>query len=375
MVSSALRFIHTADWQLGLRVRYIPGDAGASVRQARLRTVQAIGEAAREHGAEFVIVAGDVFEHHGLKQATVRKAFDVLKGFPVPVYLLPGNHDPLTPDALYQSDLWQRECPANVHVLTSIDPVAVRDDAFLLPCPITERQVLEDPTAHWGPGFGPSTGFRVGVAHGGIREILAGMEGDEADLGAAVSLDACERGRLDYLALGDWHGLLRVSERSWYPGTPDATRFKESHPGHVVLVDISAPGAVPEVTPLPVATLQWRQLSADLNGEADIAALERELEALPDKANTLVELELRGVLDLAEADMLEKRVLETSADRFLWVRPRDEHLGRRVDEDALAELADDGWVGDVVTTLQASPDPEAQQALQLLYRLHREVAP
>jgi len=234
-----IRFIHTADWQLGLRVNFIPGDAGAEVRNARLRTVRRIGEVAKEQEATFVVVAGDVFEHHGLKPATVRKTFDALRDYPCPVYLLPGNHDPLTPESLYTCDLWQRDCPANVHVLSSTEPVSVRDDAVLLPCPILDRQPLEDPTAHLAPDFGPDTGFRIGVAHGGIREILEGMR-DSADVSAAeISADTCERGALDYLALGDWHGLLKVNERTWYPGAPDATRFKERRPGHVLLVELA----------------------------------------------------------------------------------------------------------------------------------------
>ena len=75
-MGNALRFLHSADWQLGLRVRFIPGDSGAVVRDARLKTVARIGEVAREREAEFVLVAGDVFEHHGLKPSTLRKTFD-----------------------------------------------------------------------------------------------------------------------------------------------------------------------------------------------------------------------------------------------------------------------------------------------------------
>jgi len=90
-----VRFIHTADWQLGLRAHFIPGNAGAVVRDARRKTVQKIGTIAREFKVDFVVVAGDVFEHHGLKPETIRRSFDRMRDIPAQVLLLPGNHDPL----------------------------------------------------------------------------------------------------------------------------------------------------------------------------------------------------------------------------------------------------------------------------------------
>ncbi len=77
-----IKFIHTADWQLGLRVRYIPGDAGAIVRDARLRSVRNIGHLAGTEAADCVLVAGDIFEHHGLKPTTLRQTFDALRDYP-----------------------------------------------------------------------------------------------------------------------------------------------------------------------------------------------------------------------------------------------------------------------------------------------------
>ena len=370
MTDAPLRFLHTADWQLGLRARYIPGDAGAAVRDARLRTVRRIGEVARERDAAFVVVAGDVFEHHGLLPRTLRQTFDVLGIFGCPVYLLPGNHDPGTPDALYRSNLWQRECPANVHVLDTRDPVAVRADAHLLPCPLTERYDFEDPTAHLNEAFGPAEGFRIGVAHGGIREILARLDENPDELVRAISVEAATRGGLDYLALGDWHGLLRVDERTWYPGAPEATRFKEKKPGHVLLVELSAPGAPPQIEPVEVQTLRWRQVEADVNDDEEIDALGGRLDTLDDALeDCLVELHLRGTLDVDQHAQLETEVLARARDRFRWVRLRDEELHVIVREEALQEIAQDGWVGDVVAALAADPSPDAPRALRLLYRL------
>lgn len=372
MASRPMRFLHTADWQLGLRVRYIPGDAGARVRDARLAAVKRIGEVAAEQDVEFVVVAGDVFEHHGLKPATVRKAFDLLGAFPVPVYLLPGNHDPHTPDALYRSPLWARECPDNVHVLASSEPVTVRDDAHLLPCPILDRAVLDDPTEHLTAEYGPQEGYRIGVAHGGVREILAGMIDDEDELAADISAGTAARGRLDYLALGDWHGRFTVDERSAYSGTPEATRFKEKDPGQVLVVELTEPGAAPTVTPVAVNALNWHRCEAELDGEAELMALVELLEAIPDKGDALVELRLAGTVDVEMRARLDGEVLEQARDRLRWLRVRDDELHTIVRAKELASIAGEGWVKEVVDALVADEGEDAGRALRLLYRLHRE---
>ncbi len=368
-----MRFIHTADWQLGLRVRYIPGDAGAVVREARLQTVATIGDLARAQAADFVVVAGDVFEHHGLKPATLRKTFDVLAGYPCPVYLLPGNHDPFTPDSLYRAPLWKAACPPNVHALGDDTPVLAAPGAWILPCPLRERHTLDDPTDHLTPGFGPQGVIRVGLAHGGIREVLAGMrDPDDEALHNAIRIDAARAGGLDYLALGDWHGLLRVDDRTWYSGAPEPTRFKEKQPGYVLRVDIDAPGAPPRVEPHRVCTQTWVQHTATVRSAADLEDLEAALEALPDKRTTLLELFLEGTLDAADHARLGL-TLEAFADRLLWLRRRDERLAATVGEADLDEIAADGWVRRVVDELRAhEKDEVAQNALRLLYQLHTE---
>ena len=370
------RFLHTADWQLGLRVQFIPGDAGAEVRNARFKAIRRIGQVAAEHHVEAVIAAGDTFEHHGLKPETLRKTFDALKDYSVPVYILPGNHDPFTPDSLFRSDLWARECPANVHVLGSIDPVEVRPGAHLLPCPLLERRPLEDPTAHLDGEFGPTEGIRVGVAHGGVREILERMGEDTSELVSDVALDTSDRGRLDYLALGDWHGLLAFeAERTWYPGTPEATRFKEKTPGFVLVVEVAGPGAEPIVEPVRVNDLTWSTLEFELDSDEEIEALREALEAVPDKARTLLELHLVGTLDIGQRTRLDAEVLGPVSDRMRFLRLRDEGLHTVVRDEDLAELDAEGWVSDVVDALREDTTEAGQRALRLLYRLHREVAP
>ena len=61
-----MRFVHTADWQLGMTRYFLNGEAQPRYSAARRDVVAGIGPLAVEAGAEFVVVAGDVFEDNQL---------------------------------------------------------------------------------------------------------------------------------------------------------------------------------------------------------------------------------------------------------------------------------------------------------------------
>ncbi|HLS00648.1 MAG TPA: metallophosphoesterase, partial [Beutenbergiaceae bacterium] len=90
-----MRFIATADWQLGMSAHFLDDEARPRFHQARFDVVRRVGELAVEVGAECVVVAGDVFESNQLNRTVVARAVEALNTFQVPVVLLPGNHDPL----------------------------------------------------------------------------------------------------------------------------------------------------------------------------------------------------------------------------------------------------------------------------------------
>ncbi len=421
--AGALRFIHTSDWQLGLRAGFLPGDTGAAVREARLETVRRIGRVAAETGAAFVVVAGDVFEHHEVAPSVVRKAIEALRDYPCPVYLLPGNHDPYIAHGLYRSAAWV--WPDNVHILGAPHPVRVAPDprgtagplpdapVWLLPAPWLEHDSLTPFWAHLDAQLGraPGTprGFRVGVAHGGNADILASLRGEHSsggpgsggglgdDLGedgawdgdAAQDLPSSlpDDADLDYLAAGDWHGLLRIGPRYYYSGTPEATRFDEHNPGNVLVVTLPPPRDAerspepPRVDVVPVATHRWvpREpgvTERELTEAADVDALDAWFQALPDRSKTLVELHLRGTLSLADRARLDHDVLRPAAEALRFLRVRDERLHSQATDADLDALEREGWVGRMVERLRrdAPEDPAAAGALQLVYRLHKEVS-
>ena len=58
-----VKFLHTSDWQMGMRATQA-GLKAKEVRNTRFEAALRVVNLAKEHQVEFVIIAGDVFEHH-----------------------------------------------------------------------------------------------------------------------------------------------------------------------------------------------------------------------------------------------------------------------------------------------------------------------
>ena len=113
----------------------------------------------------------------------------------------------------------------------------------MLCAPLTQRITYDDTTGFFDTAETPPGYHRIGLAHGSVSGIL--QEG--IDSSNPIAPTRAASARLDYLALGDWHGHLRVDERTWYAGTHEQDRFRANDPGFMLDVTLTEPGAVPAV--------------------------------------------------------------------------------------------------------------------------------
>jgi len=360
-----VRFIHTADWQLGLKLRYLQPERAAQLRLIRFQTVRAIARVARDRQADFVLVAGDVLDDNGLGRDNLQQTADALRSFgDLPVGLLPGNHDAATAD----SALRRLELPASVKVLARREP-AQFGDALIYPCPLLRRHEMDDPT-RWLPMREPGEGVRIAVAHGGVIDFAVGADSATPNL---IDAGRVVAQGFDYLALGDWHSTFRFNSHAWYSGAHEATRFKETDPGAVLLVEIDAPGAEPRVERIPVASTRWLTLDLELVEDAQVAELRRRLDGLEERSLTLLNLNLRGTISLAARDELDALLADYS-ERLVHLRHDTSRLQTEARDEDLAELRAEGFMAGALDSLRESRDPSAVDAIRLLYRLNREAA-
>lgn len=98
-----LTFIHTADWHLGHTYWRI-GPRAAQSSAWRLDAVRRIWGLAEEKKADFIVVAGDVFDSDTPSATWRRHAIELLADCPAPVYLIAGNHDPCAQGSVWFQD-------------------------------------------------------------------------------------------------------------------------------------------------------------------------------------------------------------------------------------------------------------------------------
>lgn len=296
-----MRFIHTADWQIGKPFRRF-AEKEPLLLAARLDAIEAIGRLAQREQIEHVLVAGDVYDSDAPTEQTLREPLERMRLFPrVQWHLLPGNHDPHRPKGVWDRVL-ACDPPANVQPHLEAKPDELSAEAVLLPAPLQRNSELRDLT-EWMDAAETAPGkLRIGLAHGSVTDF--GMEGEA---GNPISPARARTARLEYLALGDWHRTRTVNERTWYAGTPEPDRAGSQEAGTALLVEIDGPGATPRVTPHEVGTFRWLTRAERLDDADGLEDFETRIRALPELSKTLLRLKLEGALALSGLAALRAR--------------------------------------------------------------------
>src|SRR5208283_1848930 len=123
-----VRFLHTSDWQLGMTRHFLTEGAQERYNQSRFDAIRTMGRIAKDEKCRFMLVCGDAFESNQVDRKTVARALEALKDVPVPVFILPGNHDPLNAASVYRSSTFVERKPLHVQVIETAAPIKVAED-------------------------------------------------------------------------------------------------------------------------------------------------------------------------------------------------------------------------------------------------------
>jgi DNA repair exonuclease SbcCD nuclease subunit len=176
-------------------------------------------KAAQAAGADVVLLAGDTFDCHRLPAHLLDRAAAVISGAAIPVVLLPGNHDPAVPDAVYHHGALAEV--GNLHVLGVTHEEAVGFPELGLEIwgrphrDYGDMNPLETPRLR-------STRWQIAMAHGHYVPIPdrttrlrpSWLIGDD-ELAATAA---------DYVALGHWNRSVKVGNgeiAAYYSGSPE----------------------------------------------------------------------------------------------------------------------------------------------------------
>jgi DNA repair exonuclease SbcCD nuclease subunit len=397
------RFLHTADWHLGVKYTKL-GLNAERAREARIQTANAIIDSAQKHNVNFIIIAGDLFDNNDIGRDLIDAVIRILqKVAPMPVYILPGNHDPLTIDSIYANSSWKTL--SNTYIIDQPKPLFVPNiPVTLYPCPVTQKQTKKD-LSEWIQAT--DNQISIGIAHGNLQ-----VPGFIDDPNFPIDPNRAEKSGLDYLSLGEWHSLFPLKgkdgvTRTLYPGTPEPTKSGENNCGRMVIVEIEEHGSKPILQEIEIGTLQWEERLIEVSSLDDIKRLEKELENITDSENWVLDLILKGIIDQEAFNYLEA-MENQCVKNFLYFKINRNKLHINPDLTKLKNLIPDGVLfGKVINAIEAlkirhpslqeysnltaenaeiilqeltnaslplNPSPEAlEKALMILYQMAREV--
>jgi DNA repair exonuclease SbcCD nuclease subunit len=192
-------------------------------------------KAARGVGADLVVLAGDTFECHRLPGGLIERAAAVIADAAIPVVVLPGNHDPAVPEAVFHHRALADA--KNLRIFGVTDDEAVlfpelglevwgrphRDYLDMIPF-----ETVRARRTRWQIAAGH--GHYVPVPDRSTRLRPSWLIGD-AELSATGA---------DYVALGHWNRAVKVGSNgiaAYYSGSPE-------YSGTVNVVRLAAAGDV-----------------------------------------------------------------------------------------------------------------------------------
>lgn len=178
-------------------------------------------DAAKQADAHYVLLVGDIFDSNRQSAPLVARCVEMLQDAGRPVVVLPGNHDPLTPDSVWRKG-----------GLDQIDHVAIIG--------LTHEQAIHFPDHDlelWGhphvdysnmvPLRDPrprNARWHITLAHGHYEDDGA----EPLRPSWLISNAEIEATRADYLALGHWNRPAAVGSGTtvpaYYSGSPDTAR-------------------------------------------------------------------------------------------------------------------------------------------------------
>lgn len=182
-----------------------------------LKILEQLGDAAREHNADLILIAGDLFESRvTLALEVLHEAHVAIRKLATerPVILLRGNHDM----ASRVGHVMSLEPFRDISGVTVIDRPQMAHGIYCIPYH-PDVQVLRD----W---LTTAPTCAVLTVHATFREAVAGPC-DRTIRGDHVSLDDVPWDRVGYLIAGDIHKRQQLSDRAEYVGSPLQLNFGE----------------------------------------------------------------------------------------------------------------------------------------------------
>ncbi len=311
-----IRIVHTADNHVGMPFKAYQAAAGVRSRliAERFAALDRLIETANARGADFFVVAGDLFDSMQVKADDITKSVALLSGFTgTAVIVVPGNHDSFTGP---ETEVWKRfhdaaSTASHIDLLTTPAVKSYDIDGqtvHFFPCPCPSKTGRE-PTIGWvaAAARDHADGLRIGIAHGNVT----GLGLDAADQYFNMSPEALESAEVATWLLGHIHVPFPTTEsgtQSPYfmagTHTPDSIRCR--HAGSAWWIECEG-NQVTRYERLSPGRIRFTRIERELLTADDITTLLADCRSLEAPA-TILDLQLSGRLARDERAALDEGI-------------------------------------------------------------------
>jgi len=301
--------LHAADLHLDSPFAALKGEKAKERRAESRQAVQRLVSYANDHGADLILLAGDLFDGDLFAQTApgMAKALGDFRGH---VIIAPGNHDYYAPGGVFDTTVW----PDNVHIF--------KDDE------LEKFTFPELRCCVHGAAFTGKECRKDGILNQVEREedminigVLHGDVGVAESMYRPITQGEIRQSGLDYLALGHVHkyaGVQQAGKTYWaYPGCPEGRGYDETGEKGFLFGNVDRD--MVKLDFVPFAKYRYRLVNVDVTGTEPLDAIEDVMPLEPQ--NEICRFVLTGeTRDLVDVDGLYLRLFE----RFYSLELRDE---------------------------------------------------
>jgi DNA repair exonuclease SbcCD nuclease subunit len=348
-----VKFIHTADWQIGMTFHGFKEKTRIMMEDDRLEVIEAIAKHANDAAMQidFVLVCGDMFDTPRVSEALVKKTFKKIERISKPVYVIAGNHEWNGAEYMFGTKFFLANKPSNLHVLSAgintLDGIA---GVEIVAAPLESKEAEFDLVGAQISLLGESSTIRIVAGHGAIDKIMPA--GQRKDIIAIAPIEkALADGRIHYVAMGDRHSTTKVGDTGlvWYSGAPEPTAFTEDDQRNILIVEIVQESKA-KVKKIEVGEWDFIRLGRktdqyQIRSAEDLKALEKLVDEVRKPSKTAIKIYLDSVLDF-DTDIWRGNLFREWEEEVLaGFQVSDSSTGGRIEVDPLNEKAPEGLTG------------------------------
>ena len=321
-----VKILHAADFHLDSAFVALSEEQARQRRQESRETMERLVDYANDHGAQLMLLAGDLFDGDNVYSQTGEMLCTALRRFTGQVVIAPGNHDSYQVKSAYA----RIALPDNVHVFTGAEQESISFPQY--GCTVYGAAFVGEEAPAW-------QGFRVTGDEVAIGVLHGEVSGKDSPY-RPISPNSIAKSGLDYLALGHIHqysGVQTAGRTAWaYSGCLEGRGFDELGDKGFLFGEVDRGSVKLRFVPFALRCYEWIEVDVTDTGPLDAVLRQLPLQTERDIYRIVLTGEVSEGIKLSELQ-------ESLAPRFYALEIRDktraaQDIWARQEEDTLRGL-------------------------------------